>query len=150
MKIEEAIKTKQFQSPQHKAMLNVIYTGYWLSDRMNEVLKPFGLSEQQFNVLRILRGQKGKTMNLLDIQQRMMQKMSNATRLVEKLRMKGYVSREICPNNRRMVDIDITEKGLQLLDKLDILIKTHDNTFAGKLSGQEYAQLSDMLDKLRE
>ncbi len=149
MKIEEALKMKQFESPQQKALLNVIFTGYWLSEHMNEILKPFGLSEQQFNVLRILRGQKEKTLNLLDIQCRMMHKMSNATRLVEKLRQKGYVNREICPNNRRMVDINITEKGLQLLDKLDIQVKEHYEHFVEKLSVEEFDQLSELLDKIR-
>ncbi|MDX5435995.1 MAG: MarR family transcriptional regulator, partial [Pontibacter sp.] len=100
-----------------------MFTGEWLMARVDSLLKPYDISSQQYNVLRILRGQQGKPLNLYAIQERMLNRMSNATRLVEKLRLKGLVTREQCEANRRKVEITITNKGLQLLDKLDPLMQ---------------------------
>src|ERR1700748_947430 len=88
-----------------RAISGILTTGYLISDRLNEILKPFGISEQQLNVLVILKRQPGKTCNLCEVQMQMMHKMSNATRLVEKLRLKGLVTRETDEENRRKVDI---------------------------------------------
>jgi len=150
MKIEEALKVQKFNSAAKRAIVNVLYTGYWLSDRVNEQLKPFGISEQQYNVLRILRDQKTHSFNLCSIQERMMHKMSNATRLVEKLRLKDLVTRETNEDNRRMVEIDITEKGMKLVEKIEKKLAEYNCGFDDKLTEKEYVQLANLLDKLRD
>ena len=149
MDLQEVLKMNKFESPNHRAALNIMYTGYWLAERMNKLLKPFGLSEQQYNVLRILRGQKGKPANLFMIQERMIHKMSNATRLVEKLRKKSMVERRICEENRRMVEITITKKGLDMLDKIQPSISANEKELFGRLNEKEATELADLLDKLR-
>jgi DNA-binding MarR family transcriptional regulator len=149
MRLEEALKIEQFESPSKRAIVNVLYTGYWLTDQVNELLKPFGISEPQLNVLRILSGQKNRSLNLCDILERMMHKMSNATRLVEKLRLKGLVTREIREDNRRMVEINITNKGLKLLEKINGVLSDYHCEFQNRLTQKECTQLADLLDKLR-
>lgn len=150
MKLEEELKMKSFENQYHRVALNIMFTGNWLMERVNTVLKPFGLSDQQYNVLRILRGQKGKPANLFMIQERMIHRMSNATRLVEKLRQKGLVERKICEENRRMVEITITNKGLKLLDKIQPQISTNNDLIKNKLTEREAILLADLLDKIRE
>jgi len=149
MKIEEALKMEQFESEQQRALLSVVFTGNWLTDKINQQLKPFDVSEQQFNVLRILRGQQGNPLNLLNISERMLHRMSNATRLVEKLRQKGLVDRSICENNRRKVEISITTKGTQLLKQIDKMLQEHHQQLEAKLTAQEAQQLVDLVEKLR-
>ena len=149
MILQEELKMKKFASEYHRANLNIIFTGFWISDQFNAVLKQFGISEQQFNVLRILRGQNRKAVNLLSVQERMIQKMSNATRLVEKLKKKGYVCREICEENRRQVDISITDKGLKLLEELDTKVKLHEAKIFKNINEKEAKTIADLLDKLR-
>lgn len=139
----------KFESEYHRATLGIMYTGNWLLEQVNSALKPFSLSDQQYNVLRILRGQKGKPANLFMIQERMIHRMSNATRLVEKLRLKGLVDRKICEHNRRKVEIIITQKGLDLLDELQPLIEKSETEMTANLSEKEAAQLANLLDKLR-
>ena len=116
---------------------------------MSGITKPYDISEQQYNVLRILRGQKGKPVNLMDIQDRMLHKTSNATRLVEKLRQKGMVERILCVQNRRKVEISITKKGLEVLAELDPVLNTKDNEMFKTLTKKEANLLGDLLDKLR-
>lgn len=118
--------------------------------RVDSLLKPYDISSQQYNVLRILRGQQGKPINLFAIQERMLNRMSNATRLVEKLRLKGLVTRELCEQNRRKVEIAITDKGMELLDKLDPLMKQLEEDTFKSLSADEAQHLSDTLDRVRE
>src|ERR1700759_2112814 len=100
MNVEEPIKSlktdKKEMPPYKRALISLLYTGYMVSDRLNEQLKPFGLSEQQVNVLHIIKKQSCSPCNLYNIQDQMMHKMSNATRLVEKLRLKGLVTRDVC------------------------------------------------------
>lgn len=141
---------EKFKSEFQRAMLNIIFTAYWLEDKGAENFKSYGISMQQYNVLRILRGQKGKPANLFLIQDRMIHKMSNATRLVEKLRLKGYVKRVTCEENRRKVEITITDKGLQLLDELEPKIRKSESDTFSSLTEKEAAQLGRLLDKLRE
>ena len=149
MRIEEEIRQASFKSEAHKANLNVMFTGGWLNARTSQVLKPYKLSHQQYNVLRILRGSPGHAANLCDIQVKMLDRMSNATRLVEKLRLKGLLTRETCSENRRKVDIRLTDRGLQLLSSLDdTLIRLHAEG-AKRLSEAEAAQLNALLDKMR-
>ncbi|NSL88773.1 MarR family winged helix-turn-helix transcriptional regulator [Chitinophaga solisilvae] len=149
MRLEEELKQARFKDEYQKAMLNVIFTANWLELAIAHVLKEFDLSSQQYNVLRILRGSNPRPLNLLDIQERMMDRMSNATRLVEKLRQKGLLTRTQCEENRRKVEIAITEKGLSLLDTLDPLMSRNHLEITKKITPDEAATLNHILDKLR-
>ena len=149
MKIEDLLKTSNQISETKKLVLNLIVTANHLGDQMQDVLKPFGISAQQFNVLRILRGQKGKPASLGNIQERMVSKMSNTTRLVDKLIDKGFCQRIICPSNRRKVEITITEKGQELLKKIDPLVESMENRFSENLSKKELTDLNNKLNELR-
>jgi DNA-binding MarR family transcriptional regulator len=148
MTIEEAIKQKKFTNEYNKVAVNILYTASWIDALHVQSLKPFGISPQQFNVLRILRGSFPDPIRLADIADRMVDRNSNATRLVEKLRAKGYLKRDICKANRRQVDIQITPKGMELLTELDILSEEMLKQFKG-LQKTEAQELSRLLDKLR-
>lgn len=146
--IEAEIKQKKFTSEQHKAIINLLYTSSWLYNQNATRLKKHKITPEQFNVLRILRGSYPNPLMLLEITKRMIDKSSNATRLVEKLRQKGYVKREICENNRRQVDIIITEKGLSLLTKIDNDQKDWEELNT-KLTNADSKELNRILEKLR-
>ncbi len=148
MKLEEEIIQKKFDSLYHKAALNIIYTSNCLTAFQAKLLKPYNISYQQYNILRILRGQYPNAVNLKLIRSRMLDKMSDASRLVEKLRAKELVERETCSSDRRNIDICITKKGLNLLKKLDPDIKKL-NKFMSFLNNDELNNLNDLLDKLR-
>jgi len=148
MKIEEVIKSETMTLPK-KVVMNLMYTHSVVSDNINEVMKSYDLSPEQFNVLRILRGQKGKPTNMSVIQERMIAKTSNTTRLVDKLLLKDFVKREICPDNRRKMEIFITEKGLNLLSELDPAVDKSEGKFANNLTQQEQEQLNYLLEKYR-
>lgn len=150
MNIEDLLKTNARLSEERKLVLNLIVTANYISEQLSEVLKSFDLSNPQFNVLRILRGQKGKPANLSTIQERMVTKMSNTTRLVDKLIAKNLCERIVCPSNRRKVEIRITEKGLKLLEEIDPEIDKVEHQFSGKLNEKEIKLLNDKLNRLRE
>jgi DNA-binding MarR family transcriptional regulator len=148
MSLESDIKQETFESDYEKAAVNILYTGSWLYQINLRRLKKYRLTPEQYNVLRILRGSHPQPLKLSDISSRMVEKSSNCTRLVEKLRQKGFVSREVCESNRRQVDIAILPKGLALLKKVDST--TED--FVGSLNAltkKEARELSSILDKLR-
>ena len=149
MKIEDIIKTTIPLSNAKQALLNVMFAEIVISDHFSEILKPFELSPEQYNVLRILRGQKGKPTNMCVIQERMIAKTSNTTRLVDKLLLKEFVTREVCPDNRRKMEVQITSKGLEVLSVLDSKVIEHENYFAGKLTSEELEQLNHLLEKYR-
>ena len=149
MKIEDIIKSNFPLAIEKKTILNVMYTQNVFSEKFNEILKPFDLSPEQFNVLRILRGQKGKPANMCMIQERMIAKTSNTTRLVDKLLLKNLVLREVCPINRRKMEITITKKGLELLLQLDPLVEAHERSFSQNLKVAELELLNKLLEKLR-
>ncbi len=147
--IEELIKTKPIKDPYARAMLNIIFTGSWIVSNANQSLKPFGITEPQYNVLRILRGQNGEAMNLFEIQNRMLQRMSNVSRLIDKLVDKGFVERTECKENRRMVDIRITQQGLTLLIDAEATMQQNmESIIASKLTKEQAAQLADWLDAM--
>jgi DNA-binding MarR family transcriptional regulator len=148
MALEDQIKQEKFQSEHQKAAINILFTGSWLYNLNATFLKQFDVTPEQFNVLRILRGSHPKPMMLADITCRMIDKSSNATRLVEKLRQKGLVKREICKDNRRQVDISITDKGLVLLKKMDEKNVTW-NEALRSITKAEAGELNRLLDKLR-
>lgn len=150
MKIEDVIKSSIPMSASKRAVLNLMYTQKLLSDQVQGILKPFDISSEQFNVLRILRGQKGNPANMNLIQERMIAKTSNTTRLVDKLLAKELVTRKVCPANRRKIEVGITQKGLGLLLELDPLVESHEMSLMGHLSTQELETLNRLLDKLRQ
>ncbi|WP_025742272.1 MarR family winged helix-turn-helix transcriptional regulator [Aquimarina pacifica] len=150
MKIEKIIKTEVELPITKKAIINLLYTENWLMDKINLALKAYDISIQQFNVLRILKGQKGKPANLSTIQERMVSKMSNTTRLVDKLITKGYVKRVICKSNRRKVEITITEQGKEFLKEVTLVMNTFENKVTSNLSNEELISLNDLLNKLRQ
>lgn len=147
-KIEKAIKQSEFKDSYNKVVVNLLYTHSYLVNFQTAVLKPMDLSPEQYNVLRILRGHQGKPATIAAIQERMLNTMSNASRLVDKLKIKGLVKREECLKNRRKVDVLITDKGLQLLESLEPQIATA-NKKAVQLEENEVAHLNNLLDKLR-
>ncbi len=149
LNIEEIIKTEVELPLSRKAIVNLLYTENWVMDKINAELKEFDISLQQFNVLRILKGQKGKPANLSTIQERMVNKMSNTTRLVDKLIKKRYVKRVICPTNRRKVEITITQQGTAFLDKISDLMDTFENEITSNLSEKDLIHLNELLNKLR-
>ncbi|TVZ27432.1 DNA-binding MarR family transcriptional regulator [Gillisia sp. Hel_I_86] len=148
MKIEKIINTENELPPSRKLILSILLSTNVINDTIAETLKPFELSIPQFNVLRILRGQKGKPANLSTIQERMVSKMSNTTRLVDKLIAKDLVSRMICEKNRRKVEITITKKGLDLLSELDPTINETESELTENLSLSEITTLYETLQKL--
>jgi DNA-binding MarR family transcriptional regulator len=148
MKLEQAIQQEKFHNEHQKATINILYTGSWLYNINATFLKRYDITPEQFNVLRILRGSHPKSMRLADITARMIDKNSNCTRLVEKLRQKGLVSREICPNNRRQVDIFIKEKGQQVLKKIDSDAPEWARVME-KITKAEAKEVNRILDKLR-
>jgi DNA-binding MarR family transcriptional regulator len=148
MRIEEAIKQKEFKDPYNKAIVNLLYTNSHIVSKQSSLFKPFGLSPEQYNVLRILRGQNGNPITVSSIQERMLNKMSNASRLVEKLKQKNLVIREECPKDRRQVDISITSKGLEVLNQLETEIYNLNRQLV-QLSEEEVDHLNLLLDKLR-
>jgi DNA-binding MarR family transcriptional regulator len=148
MEIGKEIKQSKFKNEYHKMFINILFTSGWLAAKDSAHLKPYGISTQQFNILRILRGQHPKpaTVNLLI--DRMFDKNSNASRLVEKLRLKKLVERATCPDDRRAVNVIITQKGLDLLAEID----KQETSFLKELknlSEKEAEQMNLLLDKLR-
>ena len=148
MRIEEAIKQKEFKDPFNKVVVNLLYTSSYIVSNQSSLFKPLALSPEQYNVLRILRGQNGKPITVSSIQDRMLNKMSNASRLVEKLKQKDFVVREECPSDRRQVDIMITDKGLSILKELESAVYDFNKQIV-HLSEEETVQLNTLLDKLR-
>ena len=149
MKIEEVIKSTVPLDIAKKVILNFTYTQIVIGDKFHEILKPFDISREQYNVLRILRGQKGHPANMCVIQERMLAKNSNTTRLIDKLLLKKYVTREVCPDNRRKIEVLITQKGLDILRELDPIVLEHEQLFANNLTNTELEQLNFLLEKYR-
>lgn len=148
MKIEEAIKQSHFTSEHQKMVVNVIYTSNWLLSQNAKALKPFGLTTQQFNILRILKGQFPNPAPVSLLTERMLDKMSNASRLVDKLEEKKLVIRKTCLQDRRQVDVLLTKQGLDLLDKVNVVIKATSES-QKELKEEECKILNELLDKLR-
>ncbi len=148
MQIGEEIQSNKFEDNYHKAVINITYTYGWLSNNFRNRFEKHNLTQQQFNVLRILRGQYPNPATINMIKERMLDKMSDASRIVDRLMQKGLVSR--CTNNkdRRAVDIRISEEGLEILSKMDEEFKTSD-MLKNNLTEDEAGKLSDLLDKLR-
>lgn len=149
MKIEEILQANSNLALSKKIVLNLMYTRNVIADQMSDTLKCYDLSIEQFNVLRILRGMKGNPATMTLIQDRMVAKTSNITRLVDKLLAKDLVYRCICEENRRKVEITITENGLALLQTLDPVIDNLEKKFVSHMSNGEVELLNTLLEKFR-
>ncbi|MCB0430662.1 MAG: winged helix DNA-binding protein [Flavobacteriales bacterium] len=148
MKLEDEIKQKSFTDQMEKLTVNLIYTGNYVMAATNRFLKVYDISGQQYNVLRILRGQYPNPASINLLTERMLDKSSNASRLVEKLKIKKLVKRTECPEDRRQVNVEITAKGLDLLKKIDE-DKANDQPRWKTLTKTEAKTLNDLLDKFR-
>lgn len=149
MDIEVILKLSNVTSLATKLVINLGYTTRLLEETISSILKEYDISVPQYNVMRILKGQKGKPASLACIQERMVDKNSNISRLVDKLIAKELVKRRLCPTNRRTVEIEITPNGLDLLTTLDPLTEQANSENTANLSQQECIQLNDLLNKMR-
>lgn len=148
MSINKDIQQDSFKSEHQKAMVNLIFTYNWTTGQIKHLFDAEGLTMQQFNILRILRGSV-KPLSTLQIRERMLDKMSDSSRIVDRLILKGLAKKVTCKTDKRLVDITITGKGLKILDKLDTREDTMENIFKG-LSTTEAATLNQLLDKIRQ
>lgn len=148
MKIEEEIKQEKFHSEYQKLAINILFTNQWLTANTTKILKPYGISPQQYNVLRILKGQSPKAISVSNIMERMIDKMSNTSRLVEKLRQKELIERVTCEKDRRQVDVKVTKKGLALLEKVSAEMNAFKN-ISDNLSEKDAQTINKLLDKMR-
>ncbi len=148
MSLEKEIRQEKFECEYQKVAVNILFTSGWLYNTHASRLKAYGITPEQFNVLRILRGSHPAKLMLAEITCRMIDKSSNATRLVEKLRVKGLVKREVCAKNRRQVDIMITPRGLDLLAKIDAEAQTWEGMLK-HVPKNEVQELNRLLDKIR-
>jgi DNA-binding MarR family transcriptional regulator len=149
MSIEQDIKQANFKNPYQKAAINLIYTVAWMRDKTKAIFDEEDITPQQFNILRILRGSFPSPLSTLQIRERMVEKMSDTSRIVDRLIAKGLVKKVTCKNDRRLVDVIITEKGKKLLERLDAKQAEIDSVL-GKLSEKDANILSDLLDKIRQ
>ena len=147
MSIEKDISQRKFSTEFQKVMVNLIYTHNWMMERMKLFFEKADLTPQQFNILRILRGA-GQPLSTLQIRQRMLDKMSDTSRIVDRLIKKGLTKKVICKSDRRLVDVTISEKGLKLLEQLDQMQPDLD-AIIQSLNESEAIQLNSLLDKIR-
>lgn len=148
MSIEKDIQQYQFRNDFQRAEVNLIFTCNWLNERIKQIIDEADITTQQYNILRILRGSK-KPLSTLQIRDRMLDKMSDTSRIVDRLIKKELVDKAICATDKRLVDISISEKGLQLLEQLDSRNSDIDNLLHN-LTNEEALQLSALLDKIRD
>jgi MarR family transcriptional regulator, 2-MHQ and catechol-resistance regulon repressor len=149
VKIEEELKSSKFGSSKHKAIVNVMFTEVWINNRLRAVFKNYKITPQQYNVLRILRGAYPEFMNPKAIKDVMIDKNPDLTRLCDRLLSMGLIDRCINTENKRMMDIQINQKGLEMLEKMEPPIKNIENNLIG-LTEEEAETLSQLLDKLRD
>ena len=148
MEIEDVIKTTKPMPLNTKTVINIMYRARLVEESVHRILKPYELSIQQYNVLRILRGQNGKPANLSTVTERMVDPNSNTTRLIDKLLSKGLVQREICKSNRRKVELFITPKGLNLLNILDPITEKNNAEILSQLDSADLEQLNSYLNNI--
>jgi DNA-binding MarR family transcriptional regulator len=147
MTLETDIHQQVFRSEYQKSIINLVYTFNWVNEKLNRHFQPFDITQQQFNILRILRGA-GQPLSTLQIRQRMLDKMSDTSRIVDRLVKKGMVKKSICREDRRLVDIFLTDKGKKLLQTMDGLNEEMESIFK-YLSEEDARQLNILLDKIR-
>lgn len=147
MKIEDEIIQPKFRNAHQKAIINLIFTSNWLTSKQQDFLKPFGITAQQFNILRILRGQLSKSISATAIKARMLDKNSDVSRLLDRLAAKELIEKKTSETDRRATDVMITRKGLDILDSIDNRQLDADALLS--LTEEEATQLSNLLDKCR-
>jgi DNA-binding MarR family transcriptional regulator len=148
MDLEAVIQTKNFRSIGHRTIIHLLLVNNTIIERIGQALKPFGVSMQQFNVLRILRGQKGSAANLNTLNDRMISKMSNTTRLVDKLIDKEFVSRAICESNRRKIEIFITPAGEEALAEMDSAVQMVETEMMKEFTDNQLEMLNSLLNRI--
>lgn len=149
MTIEEAIKqTKKFRNEYERVAVNIAFTSNWLSDQFQSYLKQYGISQQQYNILRILRGQHPNPASVNLLKERMIDKNSDVSRMIDRLLAKELVIRNTCPDDRRSVNIFISEKGLSILSEIDQDSGKQEHIIKG-ITEEEAKQLNELLDKIR-
>ncbi len=148
MGIEKDIQQQTFRNEFQKASVNIIFSANWLNEKIKTFLEAEGITPQQYNILRILKGSK-EPLSTLQIRERMLDKMSDTSRIVERMLKKGLVEKQICPADKRLVDVVISKRGMTILEKLDKKNDQLDN-FTQALSIEEAAALNRLLDKMRE
>ncbi len=149
MGIEEDIKQgKKFENVYEKLIVNIMFTNGWIVDEQSRIFKPYGITTPQYNVLRILRGQYPDACTVNTIIDRMIDRMSNASRIVDRLENKDLVERKVCETDRRAKDVVITEKGLSVLNEVDNALQLWMKKLE-LVTGQEADQLNELLDKMR-
>ena len=147
MSIEKEINQSKFRNEYQKSIINLIYTYNWMNEHMKLVFDRYEITSQQFNILRILRGA-GEPISTLQIRQRMLDKMSDTSRIVDRLIKKDLAKKTICKADRRLVDVIITDKGRKLLERLDACNEDLDAIFEN-LSANDAKKLNQLLDKIR-
>jgi DNA-binding MarR family transcriptional regulator len=147
MSIEKDIQQPKFRNEYHKTVVNLIFTYNWITEKTKQFFEKGDITSQQYNILRILRGA-GKPLSTLQIRQRMLDKMSDTSRIVDRLVKKELVQKVICKTDRRLVDVTITDTGLQLLERLDSYNEQMD-AMLGNLSEEDAKMLNQLLDKIR-
>lgn len=148
MSIEKDIHQNKFKNNKQKALLNLLFTYGWAIEKIRDFLSREDITHQQFNILRILRGAHPKPLSTLQIRERMIDKMSDTSRIVDRLVIKELVEKRTCPKDKRLVDVTINEKGQDLLKRIDETASEMD-AFMDNVSEEEAEQLSSLLDKLR-
>ena len=148
MGIDQDIHQSKFRNEYQKASVNLLFTYGWITERTKEVFASEDITPQQFNILRILRGSQPQPLSTLQIRERMLDKMSDTSRIVDRLIAKGLVKKGTCKTDRRLVDVIITDKGKKMLERLDERQDELDNII-GNLTAKEAATLSELLDKIR-
>jgi DNA-binding MarR family transcriptional regulator len=149
MGIEKEIHQGKFRSAGQKVMLNIMFTHGWITEKIKNILAPEDITPQQYNILRILRGSVPQPLSTLQIRERMLDRMSDTSRIVDRLVAKQLVKKVICAKDRRLVDVTITDKGQNLLKKLDADVN-HMEDIAKNLTAKEAETISKLLDKLRD
>lgn len=147
MKIEEEIKQLKFKSSHQKAIINLLFTASWIQTQQQQFFKSYGITNQQFNILRILKGQYPQAISATEIKLRMLDKNSDVSRLLDRLASKKLILKQTCPKDKRAADVSITQAGLAILTELDKKQKQIDTVLS--LSEKEAVELSNLLDKGR-
>lgn len=147
MSIDKEINQSKFRNEYQKVMINIIYTAGWVNEKVKTILDTESITGQQFNILRILKGNQ-EPLSTLQIRERMLDKMSDTSRIVDRLVIKELVKKKVCTTDKRMIDVSITNKGLKLLDRLDKMNENLDG-IVSSLSESESKTLNKLLDKIR-
>ena len=149
MALENEINQSSFRSEDQKAIVNIIFTYHWVTEQVKSILAKEDITMQQYNILRILRGSDPNPLSTLTIRERMLDKMSDTSRIVDRMLLKGLVVKRTCSNDKRLVDVNLTDEGKKLLLRLDETMEEMDE-ITRNLSQEELEKLNELLDKVRD